>query len=103
MTSEEFRKDSDLRAELSKLMYGNAALQQALAIVKSKNELALLPLGMNGIDHARALAERQTRALIVAELFEMTTALPDGPEDRPAETFGTEHTVDDFDQPEKTE
>jgi len=102
MTADEFRLTPEMRETLRNAL-SMPAVQHALAIGKSKNELALLPLGMSGIDHARALAERQTRALFVAELFELTTALPDAPPERPPETFGTAHNVDEFDQPEKPE
>lgn len=76
------------------------AVQLALAIVKSKGLDVQIPLGMAALDHARALAEIQTRALVVAELFELCKPLPDEPEERKPEDFGTKHNVDEFDQPE---
>lgn len=99
MTSDDFRSSTPLRECLLALLQ-DATLQQALGIIKSKNELVVMPLGVDGLDHARALTERQTRALVVAELFEMTRPLPDAPAERPAEDLGTPHTIDDFDQQE---
>lgn len=77
----------------------NPALQQALAIVKSKGLDVAIPIGMPALDHARALAEIQTRALVVAELLQMTTTMPDEQAERQPENFGTEHTVEEFDNP----
>lgn len=99
MTSEEFRQTASHRDALREAL-NIESVQHALAAVKSKNELVSLPLGCSATDAARAHEERRTRALVVAELFEMTTPLPDGPEERPPETFGTKHNVDEFDQSE---
>lgn len=98
MTSDEYRQDPAYRDELAKVMT-NPALQQALAIVKSKGVDVQIPLGMAALDHARALAEIQTRALVIAELLQMTTTMPDEPDERKSETFGTAHTVEEFDNP----
>lgn len=97
MTSEEFRKNSELREGLRADMQ-RLSLQVALEVMKCKNESIVMPLGMKGIDHARVLAERQTRALVVEELREMTKPPPDAPSERPPEDFGTGHTTDEFDQ-----
>ncbi len=75
MNQTDFRNDEKLRGELAVLMQ-NETLKTALALVKSRNELVALPLGASGIDAGRCHEERRTRALVVAELFEMTTALP---------------------------
>ena len=99
MTADEFRASPEMRTQLRDAL-NTPAVQQALAIGKSKNELVPIPLGLSGIDHARAGEERRVRALFVAELFELITAPPESAADRQPENFGTPHTIDDFDQTE---
>ncbi len=84
MTEDEFRKAPEMRLELQGAL-NLSGVQYALAIVKSRNELVPLPLGCTGIDAGRAHEERRTRALVVAELFELIKPMPDAPPDREPE------------------
>lgn len=99
MTTDEFRSTASLRDILREAL-SRDVVQTALALVKSKNETVPIPMGLSGIDCGVALSERNTRAIFVQELFELTVPIPDVPAEAPPETFGTPHTVDDFDKPQ---
>ena len=98
MTEAEFRATPSLRDKLATLMQ-DEALQEALAAVKSKGELMSIPSGLSGIDVGMILASRNTRAVIVHELLEMTRPPDEPPTEALSPDYGTGFTVDQFDNP----
>lgn len=99
LTAEEFRSTPLLRDELATLMQ-NDTLLTALSVVKAKGELMVIPAGLSGRDLAMILASRNTRAVVVDELLEMTRPPNDPPPEHQSEDFGTGHPIEEFDNPE---
>lgn len=98
VTAQQFRADGDKRMALFDVIHSNPILLEALACITEVPTEAP-PLGTSPTDLARMLGEIQERLRIVPKLLELSTPLPQ-PQPQPRETFGTSHTVDEFDQAE---
>lgn len=92
--ADQFRSDSDKRFALEEVL-SNPILQEAFAIVSEVPTDVIL--GLSVVDTGRLLGEIQANARFVPKLLELSTPLPPQ-KAQPSESFGTPHTVDEFDQ-----
>lgn len=92
--AEQFRSDSDKRMMLEDAL-SNPILQEAFAIVSEVPTDVILGLSFG--DMGRLLGEIQANARFVPKLLELSTPLPPQ-KAQPSESFGTPHTVEEFDQ-----
>lgn len=97
MNALEFRSNGDYRAALADLL-GNEVLQQAIAIITANDIGIDAPIESDPILSVRILSQRAGREQAFSLLQELAMPIPDNPI-TPPETFGTKHTIDEFDQP----
>lgn len=96
MTSDEFRRESRLRSELADVL-SNETLQQAIAIITAQDIGKDATIEADALVSVRVLSQRVGREQAFTLLQELTLPLPKE-EKPPPETFGTGHTVEEFDQ-----
>lgn len=97
MTETEYRNDPAMRKELMEALE-KPALQLAIAIIKAQGEGDDAVLGAPEVASIRLLSQRCGRDAGFRKLFQMALPIPHE-EPAPAENFGTEFTVDQFDIP----
>jgi hypothetical protein len=96
MNALEFRSKGEYRIALADLL-SNEVLQQAIAIITADDIGKDALVDADPIVSVRTLSQRVGREQAFTLLQELAMPIPDQ-QTTPPETFGTKHTVDDFDQ-----
>ena len=100
MNSLEFRQDASLR-EYMQSVVSDPRFLVALDVVKNFGEETDAETTSDPIVSVRLLSQAVGRAHFVRDLKMLAQpVIP--PESMPSETFGTKHSVEDFDQDEET-
>lgn len=97
MTAIEFRKKGEYRNALAEIL-GNEVLQQAIAIITADDIGKDANLDAPEVVSVRVLSQRVGREQAFSILQELALPLP-AAQRPPIETFGTPHTIEEFDQP----
>lgn len=97
MNALEFRSNSDYRLALADVL-SNEVFQQAVAIITADDIGRDSLVDADPIVSVRILSQRVGREQAFGLLQELTMPIPETPV-APPETFGTKHTIDEFDQP----
>lgn len=100
MNALEFRNNSDYRIALADVL-SNEVFQQAVAIITADDIGRDSLVDADPIVSVRILSQRVGREQAFGLLQELTMPIPETPI-APPETFGTKHTIDEFDQPPVT-
>lgn len=98
MTARQYRDDPQLREQLALALHEHA-LDIALTLVESRFDLADAMINAPEVSSVRLLSQNVGRKQVRRELIELTQPWP-AEEKEQAMTFGTKHSVEEFDQVE---